>query len=148
MCSKWRYSKHHWPNVVRCRIWYHVHNLKSVKNTHGGVLLLVKLQASVCKFTKINTPPWVFSTFFKLYEWYQIEQRTTYSNIRHDPRNKYNLRLCYRTPDILERVLKRIALSNSTVGNYALMQDIKQPEHGRTSVTEGQKWSSFQTNYD
>ena len=28
-------------------------------------------------FTKINTPPWVFLTFFKLYEWYQIVQRTT-----------------------------------------------------------------------
>ena len=25
-------------------IWYHLHNLKNVKNTHGGVLLLVKLQ--------------------------------------------------------------------------------------------------------
>ena len=28
--------------------------------------------------TKINTPPWVFFTVFKLYKWYQIEQRTTY----------------------------------------------------------------------
>ena len=27
-----------------CAIWYHLHNLKNVKNTHGGVLLLVKLQ--------------------------------------------------------------------------------------------------------
>ena len=25
-------------------IWYHLYNLKSVKNTHGGALLLVKLQ--------------------------------------------------------------------------------------------------------
>ena len=24
--------------------------------------------------TKINTPPWVFFTFFKLYKWYQIAQ--------------------------------------------------------------------------
>ena len=31
-----------------------------------------------CNFTKINTPPWVFFTFFKLYKWYQIAQRTTY----------------------------------------------------------------------
>ena len=29
-------------------------------------------QASACKFTKINTAPWVFFTFFKLYKWYQI----------------------------------------------------------------------------
>ena len=26
-------------------IWYHLYNLKNVKNTHGGVLLFVKLQA-------------------------------------------------------------------------------------------------------
>ena len=30
-----------------CAIWYHLYNLKNVKNTHGGVLLLVKLQASL-----------------------------------------------------------------------------------------------------
>ena len=28
-----------------CAIWYHLYNLKNVKNTHGGVLLLTKLQA-------------------------------------------------------------------------------------------------------
>ena len=49
-------------------------NLKNVKNTHGEVLILVKLQA------KINTPPWIFFTFFKLYKWYQIALRITYSN--------------------------------------------------------------------
>ena len=32
-------------NVMRCAICYHLYNLKNVKNTHGGVLLLVKLQA-------------------------------------------------------------------------------------------------------
>ena len=31
-----------------------------MKNTHRGVLILVKLQA------KINTPPWVFFTFFEI----------------------------------------------------------------------------------
>ena len=30
---------------MRCAIWYHLHNLKNVKNTHGGLLILVKLQA-------------------------------------------------------------------------------------------------------
>ena len=30
-------------NMVRCAIWYHLHNSKNVKNTHGGVLILVKL---------------------------------------------------------------------------------------------------------
>ena len=63
---------------MRCAICYYLYNFKKVKNTHGGVLILVTLQASVCKFTKINTPPWVFFTFFKLYKWYQIAQRITY----------------------------------------------------------------------
>ena len=49
-----------------------------MKNTYGGLLLLVKLQAEACNFTRSNTPPWVFFTLFKLYEWYQIEQRITY----------------------------------------------------------------------
>ena len=29
--------------VMRCAIWYHVYNLKNVKNTHGGLLLLATL---------------------------------------------------------------------------------------------------------
>ena len=29
-----------------CGIWYHLCNLKNVKNTHGEILLLVKLQAA------------------------------------------------------------------------------------------------------
>ena len=31
--------------VMRCAIWYYSYNLKNVKNTHGGVLILIKLQA-------------------------------------------------------------------------------------------------------
>ena len=31
--------------VTLYAIWYHLYNLKNVKNTHGGVLHLVKLQA-------------------------------------------------------------------------------------------------------
>ena len=41
-------------------VQYHICNLKNGKNTHGGVLLLVKLQAKACNFTKSGTPPWVF----------------------------------------------------------------------------------------
>ena len=63
--------------VMRCVIWYYLHNLKNEKNTHGGVLLLVKLKTAACDLTKSNTPPWVFFTFFKLYKWYQIAQRIT-----------------------------------------------------------------------
>ena len=39
-------NQNRWTFVMRCAIWYHLYNLKNVKNTHGGVLILVKLQAS------------------------------------------------------------------------------------------------------
>ena len=63
--------------VVRCAIWYHLYNVKNLnnfvkfKNTHGGVLVLVKVQAESCSFTKSKTPPLVFLIFLKLYKWYQ-----------------------------------------------------------------------------
>ena len=50
--------------VVRGAIWYHFYSLKNVKRTHAGVLILVKLQAQACNFTKIYTPPWVFFHVF------------------------------------------------------------------------------------
>ena len=67
--------------VVCCAIWYRLYNLKNVKNTHRGVLILVKLQAETCNFTEINTPPWVIFTFFKLYKRYQLAQRITFATI-------------------------------------------------------------------
>ena len=51
---------------------------KNVKNTHGGELLLVKLQASTCNFTERNIHSWVFSTFFKLSKQYQIAKSISY----------------------------------------------------------------------
>ena len=47
---------------------------KKVKNTHEGILLLVKLQNLACNFTKSSTPPWMVFTFLKLYKWHQITQ--------------------------------------------------------------------------
>ena len=38
--------------VVRCAIWYHLYNLKDVKNTHGGVLSLVP--ATLLKSTLLH----------------------------------------------------------------------------------------------
>ena len=55
---------------------------KKRKNTHGGVLILVNLQTEACNVTKINIPPWVFYTFFKLYKSYQIVQRITYFEVQ------------------------------------------------------------------
>ena len=51
---------------------------KNVKNTHGRVILLVKLQVSACNFTKSITLPWVSFTFFELYKWWQIAQSLSY----------------------------------------------------------------------
>ena len=45
---------------MRCAIWYHLYNLKNLKNTHGGVLILVKLQAEALKLTLLH---WCFSRF-------------------------------------------------------------------------------------
>ena len=60
--------------VMLSAISYQLYNLKNAKNIHGGVLLLVKLQANAYIFTKSSTPPWVFFMSFKLYKWYQMEQ--------------------------------------------------------------------------
>ena len=77
--SRLKISKQKLPMIfLKWYFWYFWNTFENVKNTHGGVLLLVKLQASACNFTKINTLPWVFFMFFKLYKWYQIAQRTTY----------------------------------------------------------------------
>ena len=51
--------------ITLCAIWYHFYNVKNFKNSHGGVLLLVKLQTSACSFTESSTSPWVFSRFLK-----------------------------------------------------------------------------------
>ena len=61
---------------MRCAIWYHLNNIE---------------KALACNFTKSNTPPWVFFTFFKLYKWYHMAQRTTNNdaqrNLKLVPRN-------------------------------------------------------------
>ena len=41
------------------------------------VLRDLKVLLKACNFTKSNTVPWVFCTFFKLYRFYQIAQNTT-----------------------------------------------------------------------
>ena len=48
---------------------------RNVKNTHGGVLLLVKLKAEACKFTKSNTSMGVFHVF-KIVQ--MVPNRATY----------------------------------------------------------------------
>ena len=47
--------------MMHWAIWYHLYDLKNVKNTHAGVFVLGKLQAEAeaCDFTKSNNLPWV-----------------------------------------------------------------------------------------
>ena len=59
-----RPSIHPYIHVMRCEVWYHLYHL-----------------ASACNFTEINTPPWVFFTFLKLYKCYQIAQRITHTHM-------------------------------------------------------------------
>ena len=35
-----------------------------------------------CYFSKSNTPPWVFFTFFKFYKWNQVAQPITYAQFK------------------------------------------------------------------
>ena len=60
LCS----SKHVWSQlcVMRCAIWYHLYNLKNVKNTHGGVLILW-LQAKPVTLLKLTPLYGCFSGF-------------------------------------------------------------------------------------
>ena len=45
---------------MRCAIWYNLHNLKNVENTHGGVLLLeTKVAGSCCEL--LWKRGWLFS---------------------------------------------------------------------------------------
>ena len=61
-------------------IWFHFYNFKNVKNTHRGRILLVKLQT--CNFTnKSNALPWVFFTFLKMCEWYQIAESVLFPRL-------------------------------------------------------------------
>ena len=61
---------------------------KKRENTYGGVLLLVKLQAEA---SKRNTPPWMFLTFFKLYQWYHVAQSVPNDPARFQPLALINL---------------------------------------------------------
>ena len=64
--------------LMRCAIWYHLYNLYNVKNTHREALLLVVKPVTSLKVTLLHE---CWSTFFKLYKWYQITQSITYVNI-------------------------------------------------------------------
>ena len=79
--------------IMKCdafRDLVHLYNLKNVKNIHGGVLLLVKLQNEVWNFIKTFTPTWTFFTFLKLYKWYQIAQSVSNIQLNAETSNHCN----------------------------------------------------------
>ena len=49
--------------VTLCAIWYHLYNLKNMKTTNGGGILLIKFQAEACSFTKRTLAHGYFSSF-------------------------------------------------------------------------------------
>ena len=49
--------------LMCCAIWYHLYKLKNVKSTHGGVLLLVKLQVFAWKLLKVTLLHECFPSF-------------------------------------------------------------------------------------
>ena len=91
-------------------IFYHLHSLKNVKNTHGGVLLLVKIKIFACNFTKGNTTSWVFFTFFKLYKWYQIIQNITQEWLRRKKCVIYRLDIIFSITHVVQLIVSKINL--------------------------------------
>ena len=64
---------------MRCMIWYYLHNLKTVKTTHGGELLSEKLQATATTLLKVKILHDCFSRCINCYKWYQIAQSILYN---------------------------------------------------------------------
>ena len=54
---------------------------KREEHPYRSVTFTSKVVGLVCNFSKSNTPPWVFFTFFKLYKWYQTAQHIMYSKV-------------------------------------------------------------------
>ena len=60
-----RYGLRRFITVMFCATWYHLYNLKKHEKLPWRNVTFSK----VAGFTKSNSPPWVFFTFFKLYKW-------------------------------------------------------------------------------
>ena len=97
-----------------CEIWYHLYNLKNLKNTHGGLLLFVKLQAE-----KVKLLHWCFSRFLnctsgiksrkafhiehKVNPWErkkEVSQRTTVKTWRQQPSHHKRTTKCQQISNV------------------------------------------------
>ena len=61
-----------------------------------------------CNFTKINTPPWVFFTCFKLYKCCQIAQRTTIALELFFDVHWGSFKSCWNALDVQKNILSTI----------------------------------------
>ena len=68
--------------VMRCAIWYHLYNLKNVKKTRRGVLLLVKLQTETWRMKNVENKIFNFSAMHSSCVEPQILPNITNSNYR------------------------------------------------------------------
>ena len=103
---------------IRCAIWYHLRNLKNVKNTHGGLLLLVKLQFPRIKGIKNQFCRDRFQgkndiLFFNLLKYTFNQQR---NNLEQ---NFLNLRLRNIFLNIAEAVVQRCSVKKVFLKNFA-----------------------------
>ena len=69
--------------VMVCTIWYHLYRLKNVANTHGGVLLLVELPATLLirKDCFMATTD-LSDTQFAVSQWLHLTKNTYFSDLR------------------------------------------------------------------
>ena len=117
--SNAKFDRIHYLYETLCAIWYHLYNLNNVKIIYGGVLLLVKLKpANLLKVTLLG---WC-SHIFKLYKWYQIAQKITYS-LRI---NRLFLRLSQNIA-IRRKAVSKIISSNGWSRKFYPPEIIKKP---------------------
>ena len=81
--------------LILSAIWYHLYNFKNLKNTHGMVILLFKLQVEVSNFNKSITLPWMFLRF---------------SNYTNGTKLRKTLHLNHRTKTFKQRTAHKIFL--------------------------------------
>ena len=89
-----------------CKIWYHLCKLKKVKNTHGGVLLLVKLQGpaffffffqkKIKYFFKQSKKSWHYEFIFFTYS-FSIQRSYKFSEFR-GKKERLKLRVKFTKP--------------------------------------------------
>ena len=64
----WKFAHLQFSIDALCNLVLFVHFKKREKHSWR----IANFSTSACNFTKTNTSPWVFFTFFKMYKWYQI----------------------------------------------------------------------------